>query len=115
MNYAKAFVAVITTIISAVVVALTGDSIIDAVEWINVAIAGVGALQVFAAPNVPGARITKTVMAVFSAVLILATSLITDGFTTSEILQLLIAAAGAIGVYAIPNSGGNRVITDATA
>jgi hypothetical protein len=105
MNYAKAGAAVVATILSAVVAALTGDAAIGDVEWINIAIAGVGALAVFAGPNVPGARVTKAVLAVLSAVLVLLVNLIVDGVTMSEWMQLGVAALGALGVYAVPNSG----------
>jgi hypothetical protein len=104
MQYAKALMAVVATVVSAVVAALTGDSFIGNVEWINIAIAGVAALAVFAAPNVPGARITKFVIAFLMAVLTLAVNLIADGITLSEWLQLLVVGLGSVGVYAIPNS-----------
>lgn len=110
MTYAKACAAVLATILAGVVGALTGDNVISPVEWINVAILAVGALAVFAAPNVPGASITKAVLAVLSAVLVLLVNLIVDGVTVSEWLQLGVAALGALGVYAIPNQGGARVV-----
>ena len=105
MNYAKAGAAVVATVLTGVVAALTGDAVIDDVEWINVAIVGVGALAVFAAPNVPGARVTKAVLAVLSAVLVLLVNMIADGITMSEWMQLGVAALGALGVYAVPNTG----------
>jgi uncharacterized membrane protein (UPF0136 family) len=104
MNYAKALVAFLVTLLSGIVAALTGDNHVDSTEWINVAIAATGALAVFTAPNVPGARVTKFVLAALTAVLTLAVNLIADGVTVSEWLQLLVAAAGAVGVYAVPNS-----------
>lgn len=103
MNYAKALVAVLITVITAFIAASAGDDVVSATEWVNVAIAGVGAAAVFAAPNVPGARYTKFVIAAMTAVLTLLASLITGGLTSTEILQLLVAAAGAVGVYAVPN------------
>ena len=111
MNYAKAGAAAVATILSAAVVSLTGDAVIDDVEWINIAIAGVGALAVFAAPNVPGARVTKAVLAVLSAVLVLLVNLIADGITMSEWMQLGVAALGALGVYSVPNTGSAYVET----
>jgi hypothetical protein len=102
MNYSKSFAAVVAAIISAVVASLTGDQVVSAVEWVNVAIAGVGAAAVFAAPNVPGARYTKSILAVLTAVLTLLASAVTDGITTTEWLQMALAALGALGVYAAP-------------
>lgn len=105
MNYSKAIAAVLATILAAIVAAL-GDGSINPVEWINVAILAVGACAIFAAPNVPGAPVTKAILAVLSAVLVLLTSFIGDGMlTTSEWLQLAVAALGAAGVYAVPNKG----------
>jgi len=110
MNYAKALTAVLVTVISAVVAALVGDNNVSATEWVNVAIAGVGACAVFAAPNVPGAAYTKAIIAVLTAVLTLLASYIVDGISTTELLQLLVAAAGAVGVYAVPNKTAPRVV-----
>src|ERR1051326_6589953 len=110
MLYAKALAAVLTTVLAGVVSALTGDNFVGPVEWINIAILAVGACGVFAAPNVPGARVTKAVLAVLSAVLVLAVNLIVDGITVSEWLQLGVAAVGALGVFAVPNRAGDRVV-----
>lgn len=104
MNYKKAFAAVVATILSAVVAALTGDGRVDAVEWVNVAILAVGSASVFAAPNVPGAAVTKSVLAVLTAVLTLLTSIVTAGITATEWMQLALAALAALGVYAVPNT-----------
>jgi hypothetical protein len=104
MRYAKFGLAVFATVISGIVVAMTGNGIISNVEWVNIAIAGVGACAVFASPNVPGAMYTKTIIAALTAGLTLLTSFITDGVSTSEWLQIAVAILGAVGVYAVPNS-----------
>lgn len=110
MNYAKALAAVLATVLSAVVAATVGDEVVTTVEWVNVAIAGIGAAAVFAAPNVPGAAYTKAVLAVLTAVLtLLASFLLVGDLGTSEWLQLGVAALGALGVYAVPNSGSPQV------
>lgn len=106
MNYAKALAAIVATVLSAVIAALTGDSVISPVEWVNVAIAGVGSAAVFSAPNVPGSAYTKSVLAVLTAVLTLLADLLLLGtLGTSEYLQLGVVALGALGVFAVPNSG----------
>lgn len=115
MNYAKALAAVVATVLSGVIAALTGDSVIDTGEWINVTILAAGALAVFTAPNVPGATITKAALAVVTAVLTLAVSLIAGGLDVTEWLQLAMAALGALGVYAVPNSGSDVVSGPAVA
>lgn len=104
MQYAKALAAVVATVLSGVIAALTGDQTISPGEWINVAIMAAGALAVFTAPNVPGAPITKAVLAVVTAVLTLAVNLIAGGIDMTEWLQLGMAALGALGIYAVPNS-----------
>jgi hypothetical protein len=104
MDYKKAFAAIVATILSAVVAALTGDGRVDAVEWVNVAILAVGSASVFAAPNVPGAAYTKSVLAVLTGVLTLLTSVITAGISATEWMQLALAALGALGVYAVRNT-----------
>lgn len=110
MTYAKSVLAVVAAGISAAIVALTGDAVLDDVELINIAVAVVTAAAVFTGPNVPGARITKFVLAVLGAVLTLAVNLIADGVTVSEWLQLAMAALGALGVYAVPNRQGPAVV-----
>lgn len=103
--YAKSVGMVVATIVAAIVAAMTGDNQISNVEWVNVFILGAGAASVFTAPNVPGAKYTKTILAVITAVLTAAASYITGGFTTTELLQLALAAGGAVGVLALPKSG----------
>jgi hypothetical protein len=105
MNYGKSLAAVAAAIISAVIAALTGDQAVTASEWVNVILAGVAAAAVFTAPNVPGARYTKVVLAVAAAVGALLASFVTDGGVSgTEWLQLLLAGLGAVGVYAAPYS-----------
>ena len=103
MQYAKMLAMVTVTIASAAVAALS-DNRITANEWINLCIAGVGAAGVFAAPNVPGARYTKVILALMSSGLMALASTIDGGLTAPEVLQVVIALAGAVGVYAIPNA-----------
>lgn len=105
MKYAKALMAVLATVVSAVVAALDGGGHMTPVSWTNVVLAGLAACAVFAAPNVPYAKYTKAVLAVLTTV---ATALMPilsagHGFTTSDVLQLVVAALGALGVFAVPN------------
>jgi hypothetical protein len=102
MAYAKSLLAVLVTAITAIVAAMT-DNVITDVEWINVGLAAAGAAAVFAAPNVPGARYTKGILAVITAVLTFFVGAVTDGVSTAEWLQVLVIAAGAVGVIAVPN------------
>jgi len=103
-KYAKFIAIVVATVISGATAALAGDSVISPTEWVNIAILAVGALGVFAAPNVPGAAYTKSILAVLAAVLTVLASSIIGGISTTELLQIALAGLGALGVYAIPNA-----------
>lgn len=105
--YAKSALAVVATVVSGIVAALTGDNIVDAQEWVNVALLAVGAAAVFAAPNVPGAKHTKSILAVLTAVLTLAVNFILGGFELTEVLQLVVAGLAAVGVYSAPGAANN--------
>ena len=109
MKYAKALAAVVVTVLYAVIAALT-DGTISTVEWINVGIAAAGAATVFTAPNIPGAKYTKAVLAVTTAVLTFFVTAVADGVTTSEWLESLVIAAGALGIFAVPNSGAKNAL-----
>lgn len=102
-KYAKFVAIVIATVLSAISAALLGDSIISPSEWVNVAILGVGAAGVFAAPNVPGAAYTKSILAALAAALTVLASVIVGGVGTAELIQIVLAGLGAVGVYAVPN------------
>jgi hypothetical protein len=100
-KYSKLIVMVLVTVATALSGVWTDG--ITAADWVNVAIAAVGAAGVFAAPNVPGAKYTKSVLAVLAAVLTFLVSAIAGGISPQEWIQIFILAAGAVGVYAVPN------------
>lgn len=102
-KYSKFIAIVVAAVLSALSAALVGDNIISPQEWVNVAILGVGAAGVFAAPNVPGAAYTKSILAVLAAVLTVLATVIVGGVGTAEIIQMILAGLGALGVYAVPN------------
>lgn len=103
-NYSKLFAAVVAAGLSALVGYLT-DGVITNIEWINVGIAVATAAAVFTAPNVPGAAYTKSILAVILAVLTFFVTAVTDSITTAEWLQVGVIVLGALGVYAVPNTG----------
>src|ERR1051325_9293275 len=109
MNYAKALAMVAATVLTAMVAAMT-DNHITTVEWINIFIAGVGACAVFAAPNVPGAKYTKAVLAALMAVLTFLVSAVAGCphlsavftcLSRADLLQVGVIALGALGVWAV--------------
>lgn len=108
MSYVKLLTALVGAVVMSVASFAT-DNTVSTEEWIQVAIAGATALGVWAAANVPTLTWAKTFVAVVLAVLNLLVSYITDGISTSEWLNLGVAALTAAGVYALPN----RVSADA--
>lgn len=110
MKYTKFIVMVLVTALTAVAAVMSGG--ITSTEWVTVAIATVGALSVFAAPNVPGAAYTKSVLAVLTAILAFLVTAILGGISSTELIQIAILAAGAVGVYAFPNEGGPTVVVN---
>lgn len=102
-KYAKFIAIVVATVLSGLSAALFGDNVISPQEWVNVAILAVGALAVFASPNVPGAAYTKSILAALTAGLTVLASVLVGGVGTAEIIQIVLAAAAAVGVYAVPN------------
>lgn len=115
-KYLKMAGAVLATVLAALVPILGAGNGITADQWINVAIIGVGACAVFAAPNVPGAAYTKTILAVLTAALTVLVSVISDGLTSAEIIQVALAVLGALGVVGLkntdPKTGANLSYTD---
>lgn len=107
-KYTKSIVQVIITVLAALAAVWTGG--VTTVELVNVAIIGAGALSVFTAPNVPGAAYTKSILAAITAGLVVLASVITGGLVFPEVIQIVIAAAGAVGVYALPNEGKTGVL-----
>ena len=101
-KYGKSFVAVGAALVGAAGAALTGDGHINPGEWLNIVILTCGAAAVFAAPNVPGARYTKLVLAIITAAATAAASLVVDGISMTDLIQIVTAALGAAGVHAAP-------------
>jgi hypothetical protein len=105
--YKKALVAVFGAVLMALYSALGGDNHIGPEEAINIGIAAFAALQVYITANLPTLgvwRYAKTVTAVALAVLNLLVSEWTGGIDSSEAVNLVIAAAVALGVFAVPNT-----------
>lgn len=103
-HYAKSLLYIALAVVGILVTALADDRLtID--ELINVAIIGVGAITVYLVPNLPAGvgRYTKVIVTFVVAGLVALQSFLTDGITTTEWLQIAVAAFAGIGVYIIPN------------
>lgn len=101
-QYAKFIAQVAATVLAAVVALLNGTDHPGASDWVNVLVVALGAVAVLGAGNLPEGvwRHTKTFVAAATAVAVLLQSVITDGISAAEWLQLALAALGALGVYA---------------
>lgn len=100
-KYSK-FIAMFVATVLAALAGVVTDGITQN-EWLNVATAAVGAAAVFTAPNVPGARYTKQILAVLTAVLAFLGSALIGGINAAEWLQIGVIALGAAGVKAFAN------------
>jgi hypothetical protein len=100
----------ITQLIGALVLAVafvvqeaTSDgSVINASEWVLVAIAAVGAVDVWGTANITGFDKAKTLISALMAALGLLVSLITDGIQGQEWLGLIILFVTTLGVSVSP-------------
>jgi drug/metabolite transporter (DMT)-like permease len=102
-RYAKFGVALVAVVVSFLVARFVGHTPIDNTEWANVVLAATGAASVYIGPNVTSAPITKFGLALAAAVFTAVNNLVSTGVAMPEWWQLVVMAAGAIGVYAIPN------------
>lgn len=100
--YRKAIVMVVFAIIGAVI-AHIADGKITTVEWVYIAIAGVTAAQVFAAPNVPGAPTTKAIVAGLGTILAFLVGALDGGISAAEWAQIASIGLGAVFVFLVPN------------
>ena len=116
MNLAKVGGILVATVLSAILAALTGDQTVSPTEWVNVVIGAVGVASVYVVPNVTGssAAYAKGIVAALTAVLVLAQSLVSDGISGTEWIQLAMAALGALGVVALPGPMVTSPITRTT-
>jgi hypothetical protein len=104
-RYAKFIAQVFFTGVSMLVAALV-DNRVDAGEWINVFVAMLRTVSVLGAGELPEGvwRWMKTYVSAATAAAVLAISYVTDGWyiTTTEWLQIALAAAAALGVTFLP-------------
>lgn len=102
MSYAKTLVALAVAGLTVLASALT-DGYISTGEGVQIAVAVTTATSVYLVPNVPQWPWLKTAIAAVLAALNLATTLITDGLSSAEMVNLVLAALGVLMVYAWPN------------
>jgi len=105
-HYTKFIVMAVFGTVSAFIAA-NSDGVLTQTELINVGVAFGGALLVFVVPNLPVglAKYTKLGIAALTAAAVVAVSALTGDnvIDLNEWLQVTLAAAGALGLYVLPN------------
>jgi hypothetical protein len=81
--------------------AVAGDGVLPS-EWVTVVIAVFGAVNVWAAVNVPAFSKAKTLVAALFVVLSVLQTSVTGGISGDEWLLLILQFLGALGVVAAP-------------
>jgi hypothetical protein len=104
-SYGKFIAMVLATIVSAIVAALAGDNQVSIIEWFNIGLTGIAAVNVVIVPNLTAGvgRYAKLIVAGTAAGLELLVVVFVDGVTVSEWLQVGLAIAAAVGVGALPS------------
>ncbi|WP_066041881.1 hypothetical protein [Herbiconiux solani] len=104
-TYAKSILTIIASAVTILIAALS-DNVVTVPELVNVAIAIVTAVGVYLVPNLDDglARYFKFIVAILGAALTALASVLTDGVTGAEWLQIFLAALAAIGVAVVPNA-----------
>ncbi len=102
--YLKVIAQLVFTVLAAIAAAAADDRI-DSVEWVNVLILGLGAVSVLGAGNLPSGiwKRTKAIVSAATAAAVVLHTLVSNGVDlgTTEWIQLAIAAAAPLGVYAV--------------
>jgi hypothetical protein len=104
-KYAKALVGAAGVILAAVLVAFVGDGSMNMNEFVNVVVLGTGTVSLAIAPNTPGAKYVKALLAAVSAAAVVLISVYTGGISPTEWVQIAVAAGTAAGVWKVPNQG----------
>lgn len=102
MTVAKAVAQLVMTVLAGIVPALVAGPL-GVAGWINVITLAAGVIMVYNAANIPGWSYAKLVASATSAVAVLLLSSLSGGISNAEIIQMVLAAAAALGVGAIPN------------
>lgn len=103
-HYGKSIVYIALAAVAFLTTALT-DNALSVEEILNLVVVVLGAIGVYWVPNAPEnlAKYAKTGVAFLTAAVVAALSFLTDGITTSEWLQIVVAAFAAVGVFIVPN------------
>lgn len=112
-NYSKSITYIALAAATFLVTALS-DDVLALDEGINLGIVLLGAVGVYWVPNAPEnvAKYAKSAIAFLTAGAIATLSFLTDGVSTTEWLQIGVAALAGIGVTIIPNVKAKPVVIE---
>lgn len=114
MDFLRTYGKLVAAVVAAVLIALNSavlDGHVDAAGVLTMAIAGVTALSVWLVPNLREAPAIKTTIAVILSALNAAAMLIVDGWSTSDTVNVILAALGVLGVLSAPaESAGDDLV-----
>jgi ABC-type Fe3+-siderophore transport system permease subunit len=102
MVTAKFWVSALFAVVGAALPVMTDN--MDAAGWVNVAIAVCGAITVWVTPNTDAFKYVKVIASALSAGCMVAVSLISDGLSTGDKMQIAAAVLGALGVLGVKNA-----------
>lgn len=102
--YIKAVVHAVFTII-ALLIPFLSNGHLNGKEWVNFGLLALGSIGVYWGPNVPGANYTKAIFAALIAGGTVLSTFVLGHVTTIEWIQVVLAGAATLGVYAAGNSG----------
>ncbi|WP_396659506.1 hypothetical protein [Microbacterium sp.] len=104
LHYAKALIYIALAAVAFLVTALS-DSVLALDEILNLVIVVLGAIGIYAVPNLPAGAgaYAKTIIAFLTAGVVALLSFLTGGVSLTEWLQVILAAFAGIGVYITPN------------
>lgn len=115
-HYGKAITYIALAAVTFLVTALS-DNALSLEEKLNLGVVVLGAVGVYAVPNFPEgvAKYVKTAVAFLTAAIVSALSFLSDGvLSTTEWLQIGVAALAAIGVFIVPNEVKRPSVTNLT-
>ncbi|HLL69036.1 MAG TPA: hypothetical protein VK453_25475 [Micromonosporaceae bacterium] len=95
-------IASLAAAVAVVVASVITDGVTQG-EAVQIAVAFTAAVGVYLAPNLPQYKWIKTAVAATLAVLSLVTTYITDGITSAEVVNLIVAALGVLVTGAAPS------------
>lgn len=110
-KYGKAIAAVVAAILAVVASATTGDGHISPEEWMQILLAGLTAASVYLVPAVPEWPWMKTAIAALIVAVETGASLIIDGLSVNDIVNIVIAILGVVFVGLAPTDTEQRHVS----